>query len=52
MNKTVSAFLATAAFATVSPAITVTDVSAHQRWPWNNKVDVGVAGEQLVFTRS
>jgi hypothetical protein len=40
MNKTFSAFLAAAAFATVSQAITITDVSAHQRWPWNNLIDI------------
>ena len=40
MNKTFSAFLAAAAFATVSQAFTVTDVSAHQRWPWNNLIDI------------
>lgn len=40
MNKTFSAFLAAAAFATVAQAITVTDVSAHQRWPWNNLIDI------------
>ena len=40
MNKTFSAFLATAALATTAQAFTVTGVSAHQRWPWNNLVDV------------
>ena len=40
MNKTFSAFLATAALATVAQAITITGVSAHQRWPWNNFIDI------------
>ena len=40
MNKTLSAFLATAALATVAQAITITGVSAHQRWPWNNLIDI------------
>ena len=40
MNKTFSAFLATAAFVTVAQAFTVTGVSAHQRWPWNNLIDI------------
>ena len=40
MNKTFSAFLATAALVTVAQAFTVTGVSAHQRWPWNNFIDI------------
>ena len=40
MNKTFSAFLATAALATVAQAFTVTGVSAHQRWPWTNFIDI------------
>ena len=40
MNKTFSAFLANAALATVAQAFTVTGVSAHQRWPWNNFIDI------------
>ncbi len=40
MNKTFSACLATAALVTVAQAFTVTGVSAHQRWPWNNFIDI------------
>ena len=35
------------------PAITVTDVSAHQRWPWNNLIDIdfsiGDASDDATF---
>ena len=40
MNRTFAAIFASSALITVSQAFTVTDVSAHQRWPWNNLVDV------------
>ena len=33
-------FIAALAVADVAQAFTVTGVSAHQRWPWNNLVDV------------
>ena len=41
---------AAACAAIVAEALTVTDVTARQRWPWNNLVDVdfiinGTAGE-------
>ena len=40
MNKTFSAILVASAFAATTHAFTVTDVSAHQRWPWNNLIDI------------
>ena len=40
MYKTFSAFLAAAALATVAQAFTITGVSARQRWPWNNFIDI------------
>ena len=40
MNKTFAVILAAAALTTTAQAFTVTGVSAHQRWPWNNLVDV------------
>ena len=39
MNKNFAAFIFSS-LATAAQAFTVTDVSAHQRWPWNNLVDV------------
>ena len=43
MNKTFAALVASSALAAAAQAFTVTDVSAHQRWPWNNLVDVDFA---------
>ena len=33
-------FVAVSALAVTVSAVTLTDVSAHQRWPWNNFVDI------------
>ena len=40
MNKTIALSLAASIIICSTSAITVTDVSAHQRWPWNNLIDV------------
>ena len=40
MNKTFSAILLSSAFVATTQAFTVTGVSAHQRWPWNNFIDI------------
>ncbi|MBQ2629959.1 MAG: hypothetical protein IJG13_09810, partial [Kiritimatiellae bacterium] len=40
MNKTFAATLAASALAATAQAFTVTGVSAHQRWPWNNLIDI------------
>ena len=40
MNIAKNALLAAIAFAATAQAIDVTGVSARQRWPWNNLVDI------------
>ena len=40
MNKPFSLAIAALALAMSASAFTVTGVSAHQRWPWNNFVDI------------
>ena len=40
MNRVLAALIVSLSLAAAAQAFTVTGVSAHQRWPWNNLVDV------------